>query len=92
MAACLAAGLEGIREKIEPPVCMERMTEKEREECETLPRTLYEAVKRFKNDEFLQSVIGNHISRHLIHTKDAEWNEYCKQVSEWEMERYLGNL
>lgn len=90
MAACLAAGLEGIRGKMEPPVCMDRMTEQELNECETLPRTLHEAVKQFKQDDFLQDVLGKRISGHLIYTKDTEWNEYCTQVSQWELERYLG--
>ncbi|MBO5484475.1 MAG: glutamine synthetase [Lachnospiraceae bacterium] len=92
MAACLASGLEGIRQEMEPPACMDRMTEKEIEECVTLPRTLYEAVKQFKQDDFLQNVLGSHISEHLVYTKDAEWNEYCKQVTGWELERYLGTV
>lgn len=92
MATCLAAGLEGIRQKMTPPACMDEMTEKEMDECEKLPRTLHEAVKRFKQDDFLQDVLGEHISSHLVYTKDEEWNEYCKQVTLWEMERYLGTI
>ena len=92
MATCLAAGLEGIRQKMTPPVCMDKMTEIEMDECEKLPRTLHEAVKQFKQDAFLQDVLGEHISSHLIYTKDEEWNEYCKQVTLWEMERYLGTI
>lgn len=92
IASCLAAGLEGIRKEMKPPVCMDQMTEKELEAREKLPRTLYEAVQRFQKDYFLQDVLGEHISRHLIETKDQEWDEYCKQVTVWEMERYLGTV
>ncbi len=92
MASCLAAGLEGIRQKIEPSTCMDKMTDQELDACEALPRTLHEAVKMFKEDTFLQEALGSHISEHLIHTKDAEWNEYCQQVTIWEMEQYLGTV
>ena len=92
LATCLAAGLEGIRQKMTPPVCMDKMTEIEMDECEKLPRTLHEAVKQFKQDAFLKDVLGEHISGHLVYTKDEEWNEYCQQVTTWEMERYLGTI
>jgi glutamine synthetase len=92
LASCLAAGLEGIRREMEPPVCMDQMTEQELAEREKLPRTLYEAVQRFKQDDFLQGVLGEHISHHLIQTKDEEWDEYCSQVTHWETDRYLGTV
>lgn len=92
IAACLAAGLDGIRQQIEPPVCMDKMTEQELEACETLPRTLHEAVKRFQEDVFLHDVLGDHICRHMVKRKDAEWNEYCQQVTLWETDRYLGTV
>jgi len=57
----------------------------ENDTTERLPRTLHEAVKYFKEDEFLQEALGKHISHHLIVTKDAEWDEYCKQVTKWEI-------
>ncbi len=91
IAACLAAGLEGIREGLEPPVAMDKMAEGEPLE-EKLPRTLHEAVSQFKKDTFLHDVLGKHISGHLILSKDREWNEYCKQVTTWEKNRYLGTV
>ena len=91
IAACLMAGLDGIRNQYETPVSMDDGTE-ENDTTERLPRTLHEAVKYFKEDEFLQEALGKHISHHLIVTKDAEWDEYCKQVTKWEKERYLGTV
>ena len=85
------AGLDGIRNQYETPVSMDEGTE-ENDTTERLPRTLHEAVKYFKEDEFLQEALGKHISHHLIVTKDAEWDEYCKQVTKWEKERYLGTV
>lgn len=92
MAACLAAGLDGIRQKSEPPRSMDEMSEQELTECETLPRTLHEAVKQFEQDAFLQEVLGKHISSHLIYTKEKEWGEYCRNVTAWEIKQYLGTI
>lgn len=92
IAACLAAGMDGVRKQLEPPVCMDKMSKEELAKRERLPRTLYEAVKRFENDEFLREVLGAHVSNYLISTKDAEWEEYCRQVTHWETERYLGTV
>ena len=91
IAACLCAGLDGIRQKLEPPVCMDDQLE-DVGNVEKLPRTLHEAVSQFKKDTFLHEALGEHIARHLIHTKDEEWNEYCKQVTKWEKDRYLGTV
>ena len=68
IAACLMAGLDGIRNQYETPVSMDDGTEKN-DTTERLPRTLHEAVKYFKEDEFLQEALGKHISHHLIVTK-----------------------
>ena len=91
LAACLSAGLAGIREGIEPPASMDEETG-DGSGAEKLPRTLHEAVKLFKQDAFLQEVLGSHISGHLIQTKDEEWDEYCRQVTGWEMEQYLRQI
>ncbi len=92
LAACIAAGMEGVDNETEPPMCMDDLTDKEIEKCEALPRTLYEAVKLFAQDDFLQEVLGSNISEHMIRSKDAEWNEYCKQVTLWETEKYLTTI
>lgn len=92
LAACLAAGMDGIKRNLQPPVCMDKMSKEELAKREKLPRTLYEAVKRFENDAFLRDVLGVHVSNYLISTKDAEWEEYCRQVTRWETDRYLGTV
>ena len=60
LAVCLSAGLEGIREKIEPPQSINAnifaLSEKEREELhiDQLPGTLLEAVEELEKDTFIQ--------------------------------------
>jgi glutamine synthetase len=93
-ALALAAGLEGIREAIEPGKPQERnlydLTESERQELgiDFLPRTLQEAIQVFDADPFVEQVLGKELKDEFIKVKQAEWNEYHLNVSQWELERY----
>lgn len=95
LALCLAAGMEGIKNKIEPPESVDKnifdMTEEEKkqENIKGLPENLMEAVRALEEDEFIQGVLGEHVSKKYIASKKAEWREYISQVSEWETATYL---
>ncbi len=91
LAGCLAAGLDGIRNRLEPPVCMDDVLEGGKT-FDILPRTLFEAVSEFEKDEFLQNVYGEQLSQILISKKKEEWNQYCEQVTSWEVEKYLDRI
>ncbi len=90
----LAAGLEGIREELEPGNPQEdnlyELTDEERKArgIEFLPRTLFEAVQAFKEDPFIEATLGKELSDEFIKYKTAEWNEYHLSISQWEIERY----
>ena len=95
LAVCLAAGLDGIEKQMEVPSEVKTniydMTEEEREnlKIKRLPINLFEAVKEFEKDIYLQKVLGEHASRMYIQTKQAEWMNYTSQVTPWEIEEYL---
>ncbi len=95
MAACLAAGLDGIRRKLVPPEPLGKnayqYTDEQLKEkgFETLPRTLGEAIEAFEQDTYLQTVLGKHICEKYMEAKKKEWNQYCTHVSQWEIEEYL---
>ncbi|NLL76886.1 MAG: type I glutamate--ammonia ligase [Clostridiales bacterium] len=95
LAVCLRAGLDGIQNKIMPPKSVSRnifvMSEEEREaeKIEAIPGTLIEAVHELEKDEFIQEVLGEHVSEKYIKAKKTEWAEYRSQVTEWEIESYL---
>jgi glutamine synthetase len=95
LAVCLAAGLDGIRNKLLPPESIDlnlfNLTQKEREELsvDSLPENLYEAVKYLESSEFIKGVLGEHISNKYIDAKIAEWDQYRTQVSQWEIDQYL---
>lgn len=98
IAVCLAAGLDGIRNQIEPPASVEgnifAMSEEEREKAgiKCLPTSLAEAIDGLEQDALIREVLGQHISRKYIEAKKEEWKEYCAAVSSWEIDRYLVNI
>jgi glutamine synthetase len=94
-AMVLAAGLEGIQEKIDPGVPhTENMYLKSEAELEQLgvsylPRTLEEAVDAFDADDLGRKVMGDLMAKTYSDFKRAEWGEYLTHVSDWEVSRYL---
>ncbi len=92
LAGCLAAGLEGIRKELEPPVCMDDVSEEAKVKFDILPRNLREAIRAFEEDEFLQQVIGKTLSQIIINEKTDEWEEFSRQVTAWEVEKYLDRV
>lgn len=89
LAGCLAAGLEGIKEKLEPPVSLDS---EQKTDFDILPRTLMEAIHEFESDSFLQNVLGRQISDTIIERKRQEWYQFCEQVTAWEVEKYLDRV
>ncbi len=85
LAVCLAAGLDGIERKL---VSAEKKVQAA-DEVTTLPVSLEQAMIEYEKDTFVQDVLGNHIAGKYLEGKKNEWNEYCKQVSNWEIEQYL---
>lgn len=94
-ALCIAAGLDGIVNKIDPPAPVDddipSMTQDEREKLgiEKLPSNLKEAIEEFKKDEFIKKVLGEGAFTKYLAIKEKEWNEYNTFVSEWELDEYL---
>ena len=94
-AMVLAAGLEGIQEKIDPGApYTENMYLKSEAELEQLgvsylPRSLEEAVDAFEKDDLGRQVMGDLMAKTYADFKRAEWDEYLTHVSDWEVSRYL---
>ena len=95
LAACLAAGLDGIKNHIELPepvvqniYAMDEETIKERG-IDHLPETLGEAIDEFEEDVFLRKVLGDHIFYKYLEAKKEEWNVFRSQVTDLEIGEYL---
>lgn len=95
LALCLAAGLDGIKNKIEVPESVDcniyEVTPGERRAAgiENMPADLKEAVDCLVADEFLCSVLGEHITTKYVEAKMKEWENYTTRVSQWEIDEYL---
>jgi glutamine synthetase len=94
-AMLLAAGLEGIREGLDPgpPNLLNayRLTPEERAArgLTTLPRTLGEAIEAFAADPLSREVFGDAMAEAYIDFKRDEWNSFHSAISDWERDRYL---
>ncbi|MDR1952778.1 MAG: type I glutamate--ammonia ligase [Elusimicrobiota bacterium] len=95
LAACLAAGLDGIKNKIKPPKAVDRnlfkMSAAEKKELGIgdLPGTLLEAINEFKASSLMKETFGDHVFERYIETKEKEWNSYKATVHQWELDNYL---
>jgi glutamine synthetase len=94
-AMLLAAGLEGIREGLDPGppnlVNAYRLTPEERAArgLTTLPRTLAEAIEAFAADPLSREVFGDAMAEAYTAFKRDEWNSFHGAISDWERDRYL---
>ena len=94
LAAYLAAGLDGIKNQIDPgDPNLQNMYERPVAEVQQqgvgiLPQSLHEAIEAFKQDDVVQSGLGV-IASELIDLKTREWATYDQQVTPWEVDNYL---
>ncbi len=94
-AAMLAAGLDGIERKLEPPEPVEEnlyhfdAAQLESRRIRQLPGTLREALDELCADPVISGALGEHLFERFVEAKTAEWDEYRMQVSNWEVDRYL---
>jgi glutamine synthetase len=95
LAVQLAAGLDGVRRRLEPPDTIDKniwtlsVRERRRYKIQQLPRDLGEAITLLKRSTFVRDALGEHVFQYFIAAKEAEWQDYSAQVHEWETERYL---
>ena len=95
LAIQLAAGLDGVRRKAEPPEPIDKniwtlsVRERRRYRIQELPRDLGEAITLLKRSTFVRETLGEHVFQYFVTAKEREWQDYIAQVHEWEIERYL---
>lgn len=95
LALCLAAGLDGIKHQMEPPKAVNgnifELSEREmkRSKIESIPANLHQAIVAMKADPFIKEVLGEHVFNKYVEAKEAEWDQYRKQVTQWEIDEYL---
>jgi glutamine synthetase len=94
-AVMLAAGLKGIEHQyslqkpIEKNIYQLTRTQKENYGIDRLPESLGHALAILRESSLVRETLGEHIYGNYIHVKKGQWDEYRKQVTPWEIEKYL---
>ena len=95
LACLLLAGLEGIKYNLEPPKCIDKnifdlnREERKRENIESLPESLHEAVAYMQKSDLVKEALGKNTFEYYIRAKEVEWDNYRTQVHQWEITSYL---
>jgi glutamine synthetase len=87
-AATLAAGLDGIANRIEPPA-MFRGDVYSAKNLPTVPKTLPEAIDAFQQSSLFREAFGEEVVEHLLHFARTEQRKFDEAVTSWERRRYL---
>ena len=90
LAVCLAAGLDGIKNKITPTKSSNLAAQDQ--QAEHLPETLKEAIDYFESSSWVKEVLGEEFCRQYVAAKKNEWLRYTRQVTDWEIAEYLYRL
>ncbi|MHA1978718.1 MAG: glutamine synthetase family protein [Candidatus Hodarchaeales archaeon] len=102
LAMLLAAGLEGVRNKMEPPAGADydadalSIQELKQMGVELLPRKLDDALKIFKGSNLTKKVLGEALHKEFYEARCLEWDTFSKEysfekqeITPWELERYI---
>ena len=98
LAVMLSAGLKGIEEGYELPPGAEddvwSLTDAERRALGImpLPTSLDQAIAVMESSELVAETLGEHVFDFFLRNKRSEWAEYRRQVTPWELARYLPAL
>ncbi len=79
-AVMLSAGLKGVEEKYELS---------DSDNLINLPSDLNDAIGQMEKSELVRETLGEHVFEYVLRNKRAEWLDYNRQVSTYELDRYL---
>jgi len=92
-AVMLAAGLDGIRNKLSLPEPLEETllarSPQRRRPVDVLPSSLGDALDALEQDDVILGVLGPYISDRFVAAKRQEFDDYQQQITQWELDRYL---
>lgn len=102
LAFLLGAGLMGVRKKLEPPeeanFDADTLSQKQLEEkgVELLPRTLYDALLKFKHSKLAKEILGSALHQEYYEARMNEWLDFKgehsfekEEITQWELSRYI---
>jgi glutamine synthetase len=89
MSACLAAGLYGIKNKLKLKQPASAGNGYRDFSNGVLPSTLNEATQQMKESKVAKELFGASFVDHFVQTREWEWRQHLKAVTDWEYRRYF---
>ena len=89
MAACLASGLYGIMNELSLDVPATVGNGYRDEKNGKLPTNLKEATVKMENSKIARELFGDGFVDHFTKTREWEWRQFSRQVTDWEIKRYF---
>jgi glutamine synthetase len=89
MAGCLAAGMYGIKNKLKLKQAATTGNGYRDYSNGVLPATLIDATLQMKNSKIPRELFGDSFVDHFTQTREWEWKQHLKSVTDWEYRRYF---
>lgn len=89
MSACLASGLYGIENKLPLNTPVTTGSGYADTKNGILPANLWEATRQMKESPVAKELFGDEFVAHFADTREWEWRQYSKAVTDWELKRYF---
>ena len=89
MAACLASGLYGIKKKLKLKTPATIGNGYQDKQHGVLPKNLWDATQAMKESPLAKELFGAAFVEHFTGTREWEWRQFSKVVTDWELKRYL---
>ena len=89
MAAALASGLYGIKKGLKSVTPATEGNGYEDYSNRSLPKNLWESSQKMKQSKIACELFGNDFVDHFTKTREWEWREFSKEVTDWETKRYF---
>ena len=89
MAGALASGLYGIKNKLKLKQPATKGNGYADSSNGSLPADLNEATQAMKQSTIATELFGEKFVQHFIETREWEWRQHLKIVTDWELKRYF---
>ena len=89
MAAALASGLYGIKNKLQLSLKPTQGNGYKDKGLGTIPSDLMEATIAMRNSPVARELFGDAFVNHFTATREWEWRQFNKEVTDWELKRYF---
>jgi glutamine synthetase len=88
-AASLASGLYGIKHKLKLTIPQTVGNGYREEKYGKLPSGLWDSTQAMKKSEIAQELFGETFVKHYAYSREWEWKQFSKSVTNWEYQRYF---